>query len=86
MYQYPIEKVLDVSVSSAFYESDSKETAIEYYNLTRLTETAMDIQVKFIKPTLITQSAAEPDEISVRFKESSMFMDGKDFEQLEDNL
>ena len=46
----------------------------------------MDIQVKFKQPTLITQSASEPDDIVVKFKKSAMFMDGKDFEQLEEDL
>lgn len=46
----------------------------------------MDIQIRFKQPTLITQSASEPDDILVKFKQSAMFMDRKDFEQLEDDL
>ena len=46
----------------------------------------MDIQLKFKQPTKITQIAAEPDDLVVEFKRSSMFMDFVDREQLESDL
>lgn len=46
----------------------------------------MDIQVNFTEPTKISQTASEPDALKIRFKESAMFMDKIEFEQLDDEL
>ena len=56
---------------------------MEGYQLTRMTEMAMDVQVNFTEPTKISQSAVEPDGLVVKFIKPSIFMDSLDATQLE---
>ena len=66
---YTIQEVLSVSVDSAFHENDSPETRIDDYKLTRMTETAMDVQIDFNMPGQITRSKIEPDILQIAFTE-----------------
>lgn len=77
---------MSIRAESGYYEEGDDEIALFYYNLTRLTDEEMDIQLNFKKPTKISQNTADPDEIIVEFKRGSMFMDNKDREQLESDL
>lgn len=61
--------MLSVSVDSAFHEDDSPETRIDDYKLTRMTETAMDVQIDFNMPGKITRSKIEPDILQIAFTE-----------------
>ena len=83
---YSIQQAVSIKAESGFYEEGDDAIALFYYNLTRLTEQEMDIQLNFKQPTKISQNTADPDEIFVEFKRSSMFMDSKDREQLESDL
>ena len=56
------------------------------YDVTRLTDYGFDVQIWFKEPSKITQSVMEPDELSIKFKQASMFMDSVDFTQLEENM
>ena len=42
-YKYDIKDVVDLKIESSFHTEDSSIIKIKDYNLTRLTETAMDI-------------------------------------------
>ena len=42
-YQYDIKDVVDLKIESSFHVDDSSIIKIKDYNLTRLTETAIDI-------------------------------------------
>ena len=42
-----IEEVLAIYIESDFYESDSEAIQVEGYQLTRMNEMAMDVQVNF---------------------------------------
>lgn len=63
-------QVLDIKIESSFHEEGDDEIELLYYNLTRLTQQEMDIQLKFKQPTKITQNAAEPDDLVIEFKRS----------------
>ena len=51
---YEIEEVLTIHVESDFHESDSLAIDVHNYQLTRLTELAMDVQVNFTQPPQIS--------------------------------
>lgn len=78
-FYYDIKDVIDLSVESSFYEKRSQEIEISNYTATRLTNSALDIQVYFTWPLNITRSVAEPDDILVRFKKGRLFMAEDDF-------
>lgn len=77
--------MLQIRIDSAYYEDDDKEIELLKYNLTRLTPTALDIQIIFKEPQSITLSRVEPDLIQVEFKLSAIFMDKQDFKTFEEN-
>lgn len=55
------------------------------YNLTRLTPTALDVQIQFNEPQSITQSKVEPDVLKVDFKMSGLFIDKNDYQTFEED-
>ena len=83
---FEIEEVLAIHVESDFYDSRSSEIEIEGYELTRLTELAMDVQVNFTQPSMISQSASEPDGLIVKFIKPAVFMDVEEATQLDVDL
>ena len=85
-YQFLIEQIVDIRVDSGFYEENSDEISLFYYNLTRLSESSMDISLNFRQPPKITQIASDPDMLIVNFLRSGMFMDKFDGEQLASEL
>ena len=83
---YDIRDVIDIYVESSFYARQKQEISISNYTLTRLTERSMDIQIDFTDPTKLSLSSLEPDELIVKFKNPSMFMDKEDATQLDEDL
>ena len=81
-YQFLIEQIVDIRVDSGFYEEKSDEISLFYYNLTRLSESSMDISLNFKQPPKITQIASDPDKLVVNFLRSGIFMDKLDGQQL----
>lgn len=52
--QYEIQDIIDLSVESSFHEQESDSIRISHYNLTRMTNTRIDIQIEFTKPEMLT--------------------------------
>ena len=70
-------------MESDFFEAGSPEIGINGFNLTRLTESVMDIQLNFTEPSKLAFSASAPDTIRIVFLKAAMFMDVTDLLQLD---
>ena len=67
------------------YDSDSYlgNPYVVYYNVTRFTQRVIDLQILWHKPNEITLDVSRPDQMRVWFKTNSLFVDERDFQQLE---
>lgn len=51
-----------------------------------MTSTSLDIQVEFSQPKKLAKSLLEPDRLEVDFKEEFIFIDRKNFKELDREL
>ena len=63
----PVKEFVNITVESEFYENESEKIQIVGYVATRLTTNALDIQLDFKHPDLLTISKTEPDRLRVEF-------------------
>ena len=59
---------------------------VKGYNLTRLTDTAMDVQIEFEYPNALATSQSDPDSLKIGFKNAAFFIDREQGMKLEGNL
>lgn len=72
-FMYEIEEVVSLKVESSFYEPGQDEIRIASYALTSMDSTKLDINVEFLMPKKISQSANELDGLNVEFVDTLMF-------------
>ena len=78
----PIKRLVNITVESNYYETESTQVKITDYVATRLTSRALDIQIEFQHPEALTLSKAEPDMLRVEFTMGEIFMSENDFSQM----
>ena len=74
---------MNITVDSVFHEDEPQQVQISDYYATRATEHYLDIQLEFQYPEQLTRDSFEPDRLKIEFIYAEIFMDNKDFQQLE---
>lgn len=78
--------ILDMSVSSQFFDSESDELRINTLDLISFTSTEFEIQITFKSTAYISQSLTNPDVVTIKFKKSDLFVDADSYMTLEPNF
>ena len=78
--------MINITVESSFYDSDSEQLKITDFYATRLTRYAIDIHIDFKQPESISVSQLEPDQLKLNFTLGKIFMESVDFTELKQDL